>query len=99
MPDMREVLSNARENARDAAAACGVGLWLHGHIHQPFVLPVSAGIPFPVVCAGSATQTHKWAHNEYVVAGRRVTMTRRVWNPNEGTFDESPPVKFEIAGG
>lgn len=82
-----------------AAREAGVGLWLHGHIHQPFVLPASDAIPFPVVCAGSATQTHKWAHNEYAVSGRDVTMTRRVWNPEEGKFDDAPPVRFEITGG
>jgi 3',5'-cyclic AMP phosphodiesterase CpdA len=81
-----------------AAKEAGVGLWLHGHIHQPFVLLAGEVIPFPVVCAGSATQTNKWAHNEYVVDGRAVTMTRRVWNPQEGTFEAEQEVTFEITG-
>lgn len=82
-----------------AAKEGGVGLWLHGHIHQPFVLPLSSAIPFPVVCAGSATQTNRWAHNEYVIDGREVRMTRRVWNPDEGKFEEGAKVKLEITGG
>ena len=77
----------------------GIGLWLHGHIHHPFVLPLGSVIPFPVVCAGSATQTNRWAHNEYVIDGRDVTMTRRLWNPDDGRFDEAAKVKFEITGG
>jgi len=82
-----------------AAKEAGIGLWLHGHIHHPFVLPFGSVIPFPVVCAGSATQTNRWAHNEYVLDGRDVTMTRRLWNPDEGRFDEAAKVKFEIIGG
>lgn len=82
-----------------AAKEAGVGLWLHGHIHRPFVLLPSSAIPLPVVCAGSATQTHHWAHNEYVIDGREVSMTRRVWNPATGEFDQEGRVKFDIAGG
>lgn len=82
-----------------AAKEAGIGLWLHGHIHQPFVLPLSSVLPFPVVCAGSATQTNKWAHNEYVIDGRAVSMTRRVWNPDSGRFDEAARVEFDITGG
>jgi 3',5'-cyclic AMP phosphodiesterase CpdA len=69
-----------------AGTESGIGLWVHGHIHHPFVLPPSAQIPFPVICVGSATQTGRWAHNEYLLAGSELTMTRRVWNPTEGNF-------------
>lgn len=82
-----------------AAKEGGIGLWLHGHIHHPFVHMPSLAIPFPVVCAGSATQTNRWAHNEYVIAGRAVTMTRRVWHPESGRFLEQDRLAFEIAGG
>lgn len=82
-----------------AAREAGVGLWLHGHIHRPFVLTPTVEIPFPVVCAGSATQTGRWAHNEYVIDGWAVSMTRRVWRPADGEFAEEERVKFDIAGG
>ncbi len=35
----------------------GVGLWLHGHRHRPYFHQTRALVPFPVICAGSATQT------------------------------------------
>lgn len=84
------------ERALAAATEAGIGLWLHGHIHTPFVLLPTAAIPFPVVCAGSATQTHRWAHNEYVIDGTILTMTRRVWHPDAGAFREEPPVRFDL---
>jgi hypothetical protein len=34
-----------------------------------------------------------------VIDGREVQMTRRVWNPDEGKFEEGAKVKLEIAGG
>jgi 3',5'-cyclic AMP phosphodiesterase CpdA len=80
-----------------AAKEAGVGLWIHGHIHQPFVLPPSADIPFPVINAGSATQTHRWAHNEYTLDGTALTLVRRVWDPAAGGFRSEPPVHFDLA--
>jgi 3',5'-cyclic AMP phosphodiesterase CpdA len=82
-----------------AAKEAGIGLWLHGHIHKPFVLRPGHEIPFPVICAGSSTQTHRWAHNEYVIDGTKLTMTRRVWNPDEGEFQPERPIVFDLASG
>jgi hypothetical protein len=79
-----------------AATEAGIGLWVHGHIHQPFVHEPGLVIPFPVICAGSATQTNRWAHNEYVLDGSELTMTRRVWNPEEGRFDEAATYQFSL---
>ena len=31
------------------AADGGVGLWLHGHIHKPFVLSSREAAPFPII--------------------------------------------------
>jgi 3',5'-cyclic AMP phosphodiesterase CpdA len=73
----------------EAATACGIGLWIHGHIHKPFVLPASAVIPFPLVCVGSATQTKRWSHNIYEIDGYELKMTRRTWNPQRSDFDVS----------
>ena len=76
-----------------AARACGVGLWLHGHIHKRFVLEPTAGIPFPVVCAGSGTQTNRWSYAEYSIDGPAVRGLWRRYDPDadayvdDGTFD------------
>ena len=80
------------------AVRCGISAWLHGHIHTPFVLPPGETIPFPVICAGSATQTNRWAHNEYVIDGHDLTMTRRVWDAVEGRFREEEPRKLALGG-
>ena len=82
--------------ALETARACGIRLWLHGHIHKPFVLPPSRDIPFPIICAGSATQTNKWAHNEYVLDGTDLTMARRIWNPVERRFDSADTASMKL---
>ena len=77
------------EECLKAATACGIGLWLHGHIHKPFVLPASEDVPFPLICVGSATQTKRWSHNIYEIDGYELRMTRRTWNPQRMDFDVS----------
>ena len=72
--------------ALEAAKACDIDLWVHGHIHKPFVLVPGAAIPFPVICVGSATQEHRWFFNRYRIEGSTLTMTRRVYEPNAGAF-------------
>ncbi len=84
--------------ALDAAKRAGVGLWLHGHIHHPYVLTPTAEVPFTLVCGGSATQTNRWAHHEYEIDGRAVRMVRRVWDAQEGKFREESERKLEIMG-
>jgi len=79
-----------------AAVECKVSLWLHGHIHTPFVLPASAGIPFPVICAGSATQTHRMAHNEYELDGHTLRMQRRVFDLESRTFRDAERFEFQL---
>ncbi len=77
-----------------AAVEAKISLWIHGHIHRPFVL--DEGLPFPVICAGSATQTGRWAHNIYEFEGRELTMKRRTWNPTSGGFDEGEGRRIEL---
>lgn len=82
--------------ALDTAIRCQVSLWLHGHIHTPFVLPASDAIPFPVICAGSATQTNRWAHNEYRIDGTTLHGVRKVFQPESGTFREAEQFLFTL---
>lgn len=74
--------------ALETAAACGVSLWLHGHIHAAFVLPPSEEIPFPVACAGSATQNNRWSYFEHELSDDALTIARREFDPVGGTFRE-----------
>jgi 3',5'-cyclic AMP phosphodiesterase CpdA len=77
-----------RDHAAALAAckACGVNLWLHGHIHTPYVNGTSEMIPFPTICAGSCTQTHKWRYNEYILKGDDLHIRFRRFNLVKGAF-------------
>lgn len=88
--DHRRVLAGIRD--------LGISLWLHGHIHAPFVLPASADIPFPVICAGSATQTGRWAHNEYEIDGTSLRGRRKIFDPDTGGFQEAARFELELPG-
>ena len=77
------------EAAVKTATACGVSLWLHGHIHRPFVRGATAGVPFPMICAGSCTQTGRWSYHEYAVTGRHLLGVRRTYAPADDSFVET----------
>jgi len=76
--DAERLLAVARE--------AGVRLWLHGHRHVSYFRDVGPSLPFPVVCAGSATQAEKWSYNEYTFADHQMYGRRRVWAPEAGQF-------------
>jgi 3',5'-cyclic AMP phosphodiesterase CpdA len=82
--------------ALTAAVECRISLWLHGHIHAPFVLQPTPGIPFPVICAGSCTQTHRMVHNEYELEGFTLKMQRRVFDLETGGFRDAETFHFEL---
>lgn len=71
---------------RELAAGAGVRLWLHGHRHVSYFRHADASLPFPVICAGSATQASKWSYNEYTFASGLLHIRRRVWSPQAGAF-------------
>jgi 3',5'-cyclic AMP phosphodiesterase CpdA len=62
------------------AAAGGVKAWLHGHRHDSYSVAESALAPFPVICAGSATEAGHWSYTEYVIAGDTLRGQRRVYD-------------------
>jgi 3',5'-cyclic AMP phosphodiesterase CpdA len=80
----------------DVAARAGVCLWLHGHRHGSYYLPRPAFAPFPVVCAGSATQHGLWSYNRYVIDGPHFQATRRTYQPAEGRFHECGAFELEL---
>lgn len=80
-----------RDHAQAIATAtrAGISLWLHGHIHRGFVLLPTPDIPFPVICAGSCTQTNRWMYNEYEITGNTLAMLRRRFDPVTSTFQDA----------
>jgi hypothetical protein len=82
--------------ALECAKACGINLWLHGHIHTPYVLEPSIEIPFPVICAGSATQTGKWSYTDITIDGHTITATHRRYDAALDQFKDSTRNHFPI---
>ena len=76
---------------RDLCQTHHVRLWLHGHRHVGYHRPVDLSLPFPVVCAGSATQALKWSYNEYTFVDGKMHGRRRVWSPAAGAFVDGQP--------
>ena len=80
----------------EAAKEIGVSLWLHGHIHHGFVLRPSAGIPFPVICAGSTTQSKHWTYNDYTITGTKLTAVRRRYDQLAHQFRDGEAFELEL---
>ena len=74
----------------------GVCLWLHGHRHGAYFLSQPCLAPFPVICAGSATQSGLWSYNEYTVEGLRFRALQRVYLPQEGGFRDGKSFELEL---
>ncbi len=83
-------------SALELAKACRVSLWLHGHIHRGYVLPASDAIPFPVICAGSCTQTNRWMYNEYEIDGNSLSMLRRTFDFEKKLFVDGERVQLPL---
>lgn len=78
------------------AAEGGVGLWLHGHRHRPYLLTQHRTVPFPAVCGGSTTQTGIWCYHEYLIQGKKVQALRRVYDKKTQTFHDGIAFDFEM---
>jgi 3',5'-cyclic AMP phosphodiesterase CpdA len=76
----------------DVARRGGIGLWLHGHRHNAYHHPPSAHAPFPIICAGSATQHGRWSYGDYRLTGHRLSGVQRIYE--KGRFREGR--KFEL---
>jgi 3',5'-cyclic AMP phosphodiesterase CpdA len=87
------------EAALAVAAQCGIGLWLHGHIHRGFVLKPSGAIPFPVVCVGSSAQNNRWAYNEYAITGTKLEGVHRVYDPDHDQFCDAGFFELDLLAG
>ncbi len=89
--DLRDV-----EALREVAHRGGIGLWLHGHHHQHYCHLTPEAAPFPVVCAGSATQCGLWSYGEYTLTGRHLTAVQRVFEEKSGRFVEGKTFEVEL---
>ncbi|AMV28606.1 Calcineurin-like phosphoesterase [Gemmata sp. SH-PL17] len=82
--------------ARDAAAECGVSLWLHGHRHHWYALPIAPNLPFPTICTGSSTQTRRWGYHDYTIDGWHLKGQRRVYDLATKAFVDTDTFEFEL---
>jgi 3',5'-cyclic AMP phosphodiesterase CpdA len=74
----------------------GVGLWLHGHRHDWYFHPNEALAPFPVICAGSTTQTGFWSYGEYEIVGSRFRARQRVYDPTNHRFRDGGGFELDL---
>jgi 3',5'-cyclic AMP phosphodiesterase CpdA len=80
----------------DVAARGGICLWLHGHRHGPYFHANPGQAPFPVICAGSATQRGCWSYQLYTIEGSRFTAQRRQFDPRQGAFRDAGEFALEL---
>jgi 3',5'-cyclic AMP phosphodiesterase CpdA len=80
----------------EVAARGGVAVWLHGHRHAPYHHAPSTDVPFPVICAGSATQHGHWTYAEYTIEGRHFRVVRRVFDPEDSTVKDGETFELEL---
>ena len=95
----REVKIRALRDLEDlveVARQGGIGLWLHGHRHNNYYHPSSDDVPFPVICAGSATQSGLWSYSDYTVTEHTLRATQRVFQPRWGRFEDAGTFDLEL---
>jgi 3',5'-cyclic AMP phosphodiesterase CpdA len=81
----------------DVAARGSVKLWLHGHRHNAYRVEQPCQAPFPVVCAGSATQTGQWSYVVYTLEEGKLRLQRRVFSSAEGQFRDAESAVLPLA--
>jgi 3',5'-cyclic AMP phosphodiesterase CpdA len=72
----------------DVAQRGRISLWLHGHRHHAYHRVDTPLTSFPVVCAGSATQSGLWSYGSYTLEEEKFSAVRRAYDPNLGRFRE-----------
>ncbi len=74
----------------------GIGLWLHGHRHTNYFHLPSDRVPFPVICAGSATQTGLWSYSDYTVTEHSLKAVQRVFQPQLNRFADADSFELDL---
>ena len=75
----------------------GISLWLHGHRHHFYELQQPPQAPFPVICAGSATQTGRWSYGEYAIEGLQCHARQRTFDPETRKFRDGLSFELQLA--
>jgi len=86
------------EDLVSVAQRGGVVLWLHGHRHEHYHHPHSERTPFPVICAGSATQHGRWSYSDYTLSGPHLRAVQRVFVESQGVFRDEHVFELELPG-
>jgi 3',5'-cyclic AMP phosphodiesterase CpdA len=77
----------------------GVALWMHGHRHHAYHHKAGNGLPFAVICSGSATQTGRWSYGEYTIQGNILVARRRLYSPADNLFIPGDSFTLELPRG
>ncbi len=75
----------------------GVTLWLHGHRHQAYTLAPSTGRLFPVVCAGSVSQSGRAGYFDVTIADGAIAVRRWSFAAETGRFEPGEEQRLAIA--
>ena len=87
--DLDDLVSVARNGC--------VRLWLHGHRHNAYILRDSALVPFPIICAGSLTQTGHWSYGALTIENLQLHGVLREFNPGIGSFIDKESFDLNLA--
>lgn len=87
------------KRVRDAASACGVNLWLHGHKHAWYILRAGDHQPFHSINVGSSAQFKLWGYHEYAIDGWNLQGLRRTYNPDTGRFLDREAFELDLNRG
>jgi 3',5'-cyclic AMP phosphodiesterase CpdA len=74
----------------------GVVLWLHGHQHDHYHHVHTERTPFPVICAGSATQHGDWSYSDYTIVGSRLRAVQRVYDEEGQCFRDGRSFEIDL---
>jgi 3',5'-cyclic AMP phosphodiesterase CpdA len=103
MPDGRpERKTHGLRNASELVAVArrgGVCLWLHGHRHGAYHVCLPDFAPFPLVCAGSATQHGRWSYAQHEISGNTCVVNRRVYSETSKSFTDGERFSLELPTG
>jgi 3',5'-cyclic AMP phosphodiesterase CpdA len=80
----------------NVCARGGISLWLHGHRHHNYHTPPVEQVPFPVICAGSATQHGRWSYKDYTFLGHRLKVVTRVFDREQSAFFDERTYELEL---
>jgi 3',5'-cyclic AMP phosphodiesterase CpdA len=80
----------------EVARRGNICIWLHGHRHGAYHHAVTTLASFPVVCAGSATQTGAWSYGDYRLHGTKLMASRRAFDETTGGFQEVESFSLDL---